>query len=248
MPIKQRIKKQSLILAKDVSVVDVRIGLGYTAVLLDNGQVGVAYTFHRDVAGGCSVFKGLRPLAGKQASELIAMLNSMDKVESAVALAASNALTNTMKEGFFEGDILEYMKLRPDDNVGMVGYFAPLVPALRKKTLSLKIFEQINRVTGDLLPEKDAYRLLPHCQVALITSTSILNNTIDDILASAQSCREVVLLGASTPLIPEAFVDTAVTILSGVVVIAPEEIMRIVSEGGGMRFFKNHIKKVNVRI
>jgi hypothetical protein len=153
-----------------------------------------------------------------------------------------------VKEGFFEGDILEYMKLRPDDNVGMVGYFAPLVPALRKKTLSLKIFEQVDRVTGDLLPEKDAYRLLPHCQVALITSTSILNNTIDDILASAQSCREVVLLGASTPLIPEAFIDTAVTILSGVVVIAPEEIMRIVSEGGGMRFFKNHIKKVNVRI
>ena len=101
---------------------------------------------------------------------------------------------------------------------------------------------------GDLLPEKEAYGLLPQCQVALITSTSIVNHTIDGLLDASRECREVVLLGASTPLLPEAFRNTPVTFLSGVIVNKANEILRIVSEGGGMRYFKNNIKKVNIRL
>ena len=248
MNVGQKIKESSLLLAGDTTVIDVRIGLGYTAVLLDNGQVGVAYTFHRDSVGGCSVFKGLRPLAGRKAAKLLHMLDSVDKIESAVALATSNALSNTLKQDFVEGDTLEHLKFHPDDNVGMVGYFGPLIPALQKRTSSLKIFEQNDRQKGELLPEEEICKQLPHCQVALITATSILNHTIEAILDAAQSCREVVLLGASTPLIPKVFKGTPITVLSGVVVTRPEKIIRIVSEGGGMRFFKHNIQKVNRRL
>ncbi len=248
MNIRQKIKEASLELAGDVVVRDVRIGLVYTAVLLDNGQLGVAFTFRGNSKAGCSVFKGVRPLVGKKASEMLAMLDSTDRVESAVALATSNALSNILNENPLEGDTLEYLNIRPDDNVAMVGYFAPLVPQLKKRAESLRIFEQIDLAQGNLLPEKDLYRQLPHCQVAVITSTSIVNHTVDAILNAARTCREVVLLGASTPILPEVFEDTPVKILSGVVVTDNQEIMRIVSEGGGMRFFKNHIRKINVRI
>jgi uncharacterized protein (DUF4213/DUF364 family) len=248
MNIRQKIKEASLELAGNIFVRDVRIGLVYTAVLLDTGQLGVAFTFRGDSKGGCSVFKGIRPLAGKKASEMLAMFDSTDRVESAVALATSNALSNIMNENPLEGDTLEYLDIHPEDNVAMVGYFAPLVPLLKKRAESLKIFEQIDMAKGDLLPEKDLYRQLPHCQVAVITSTSILNDTVDAILNAARTCREVVLLGASTPILPEVFADTPVSILSGVVVNNNEEIMRIVSEGGGMRLFKNYIRKINVRI
>ncbi len=246
MNIRQKIRDVSIGLAKKTLVTDVRIGLGYTAVLLDNGQMGLAYTFHRDLTGGCTVFRGLRPLRGRPAAELLTMFDSTDKIEAAVALATSNALTNTGKDDVLEGDTLEYLTLHSDDTVGMVGYFGPMVPLLRKKVSSLNIFEQVDRQKGDILPQADAFRLLPHCDVALITSTSILNRTVDDLLDAARSCREIALLGASTPLIPEAFADSAVSILSGVVVTRPLEIMRVVSEGGGMRLFKNYIRKVNV--
>ncbi|MBW1705427.1 MAG: DUF364 domain-containing protein [Deltaproteobacteria bacterium] len=248
MNIRQKIKEVSLKLAGDIFVTDVRVGLVYTAVLLDNGQVGVAFTFRGESRAGCRVFKGIRPLAGKRASEMLAMFDSADRVESAVALATSNALSNTRNENPLEGDTLEYLDIHPEDDVAMVGYFAPLVPLLKKKANALKIFEQIDLAKGDLLPEKDLYRQLPHCQVAVITSTSIVNHTIDAILDAARTCREVVLLGASTPILPEVFADTPVKILSGVVVTDNEEIMRIVSEGGGMRLFKNYIRKVNVRL
>ena len=234
--------------AKGIQVRDVRIGLGYTAVLLDNGQAGVAFTFKESMKKGCTIFTGLHPLEGRDASELLSFLGSTDKIEMAVALATANALANTMRDGLLEGDILEYIPITNQDKVGMVGFFSPLLPRLKKKTSSIFIFEQIKERQGDLLPEEDVHEFLPQCQVALITSTSILNHTIEHILDAARSCREVALLGASTPLVPEAFTDTPVTFLSGVVVAKPPEILRIVSEGGGMRFFKKNVKKVNLSL
>jgi len=41
-------------------------------------------------------------------------------------------------------------------------------------------------------------------------------------------------------------VGTPVTILSGVVVLDPAEILRRVSEGGGTRSFKGHVRKLNL--
>ena len=130
----------------------------------------------------------------------------------------------------------------------MVGYFAPLVPRLKKKTDSILIFEKVKERAKDLLPEEEATRLLPECQVALITSTSILNHSIERLLTAAESCREVVLLGASTPLLPEAFAGTPVTFLSGIIVTKATAVLQIVSEGGGMRAFKNNIQKVNLTL
>lgn len=56
------------------------------------------------------------------------------------------------------------------------------------------------------------------------------------------------MLGASTPLRAEAFAATNVTMLSGVVVTAPAEVLRVVSEGGGMRQFRPHVLKVTVKV
>ncbi|MBU2498680.1 MAG: DUF364 domain-containing protein [Proteobacteria bacterium] len=248
MTVRERIRKQVATDASRVNVQEVRIGLGYTAVMLENGQTGVAFTFQEKMPRGCSVLGGLHPLSGRKASDLLALMDSSNRVETAVGLATVNALANTLRSGLLEGDAMEYLRIGPDDTVGMVGYFGPVLPRLREITPSILIFEQDREREGELLPEKEAYRLLPQCQVAMITSTSILNHTIDRLLDAVGSCREVVLLGASTPLVKEAFSDTPVTFLSGVVVTNPEEILRIVSEGGGVRLFRENIRKVNLAL
>jgi len=245
MRICERIKAHLTSRAEGMAVKEVRIGLGYTAVMLESGQAGVAFTFRESMQKGCTVFAGRHPLAGRGASELLSYLGSKDRIEMAVALATANALANTTKEGLMEGDTMAYLHIDPEDTVGMVGYFGPVLPRLKKKTTSILIFEESRTKEKGILPAEEAYRLLPHCQVAMITSTSIVNHTIDPLLEVVGSCRDVVLLGASTPLIAEVFENTPVTFLSGVIVTRPEEILRIVSEAGGMRFFKNHVKKVN---
>jgi uncharacterized protein len=228
-------------------VKDVRIGLGYTAVQLESGQTGLAFTFRQNLPGGCSVFHGLRPLAGQPVDALLSFLNSDEKIEATVGLAAANALANHHINGAQEGDILKVLNIHPGDEVGMVGYFAPMVPELKKRVKHLHIFEKWEQ-PGEILPEEAAFEWLPKCQIALITSTTLLNNTIDPLLKAAVSCREVVLLGTSTPLLGEAFKDTPVTMLSGIEVIDAKMILQIISEGGGTRNFKTFVRKLNLKV
>jgi uncharacterized protein len=231
---------------RDDRVKEVRIGLGYTAVQLESGRSGVAFTFRQDLPGGCSVFHGLRPLAGRKAGDLLPLLDSDEKIEAAVGLATVNALSNYQPCGAQEGDILKFLNLTPEDTVGMVGNFAPLVPELKKRVKYLHIFEQWD--LPGILSEEAALDWLPRCHVALITSTTLINNTLDALLDVSRSCREVVLLGASTPFLPEVFQDTPVTLLSGIEILDGEGILRIVSEGGGMQFFQKKVKKINLPV
>ena len=186
-------------------------------------------------------------LAGRPVDALLSFFNSNEKIEATLGLGAANALTNHQIDGAQEGDILKVLNIHPGDEVGMVGYFAPMVPELKKRVKHLTIFEKREQ-PGEILPEEAAFEWLPKCQIALITSTTILNNTIDPLLKAAASCREVVLLGTSTPLVSEAFKDTPVTMLSGVEVIIPKGILQIVSEGGGTRDFKNFVRKLNLTV
>ena len=234
--------------AREAAVADVRIGLGYTAVRLADGRTGVAYTFRDLARGGCSVFNGIRPLAGRPAADLLVLLESLDAIEAGVGLACANALVNRDEAGYLGGDILEELEVRPEDDVAMVGHFGPLVEALRERARSLTIYERVAEPTGLLRPQEEAAAGLARSQIALITAASIINHTVDGLLGAARSCRQVALLGASTPLIAEPFDAAAVTMLSGVVVTAPDEVLRVVSEGGGMRQFSPHVRKVTVKV
>ncbi len=234
--------------AKQHRIKDIRIGLGYTAVMLDNGQVGLAYTPHRDMPAGCSLFSNFLPQKNISAAVLLELITSDNSIETAIGLATANAITNFHSDNFSSGDVLEINPMQPEDCVGMVENFAPLTASIRKKAARLIIFEQIDQQKGDLIPSAEIEKHLPKCTVALITATSIINHSFDRIIQAAINCREIIIIGASTPLIPDVFSKTPVTCLSGVIVTDSEEILRIISFGGGMRMFKNYIKKVNFRM
>lgn len=248
MTVIDKLRSAALARAGTALTADVRIGLGYTAVLLADGRCGLAYTFRNDAVAGCSPFDTLRPLAGRPVADLIDLLGSEEPIASSVAVAAANAVANTAGVGGERGDILDQLELHPSDSVGMVGNFIPMVPTVRSRVASLTIFElsavpEEGIFSAEMIPEK-----LPDCRVALITATAVVNRTIDSVLAAAGSCREVVILGASTPLIRDVFVDTPVTRLSGVIVDVPGDVLQIVSEGGGMRMFKDCVRKVNLMV
>ena len=234
--------------AKAREVSEVRIGLGYTAVMLDSGSVGLAYTFRADAPGGCTVFRGKRPLAGSPASDLLEYFGSGDKIEVSVALATANALVSGSRQEQLTGDILEHLKLSPEDRVGMVGYFGPLVPELKRRCRELLVFEETDRKVQHLLPPESAPEALTSCQVAMITATSLINGSFGSLLPSLDGCRDVVLLGPSTPIMPPVFADSPVTILSGVRVRNAQGVLQVVSEGGGMAQFKTHVEKLSVRV
>jgi len=234
--------------AGDATVSDVRIGLRYLGVRLNDDRCGVSYTFRADGDGACGSFRGLRPLAGRRADELLELLGSPNSIEAGVGLACVNALATAGAGDAQPGDILKHLRVGPKDRVVMIGNFAPITDGLRTRCRALEIFDRSPDPDQGVRPAEEAVAALPGCNIALITATAIINHSIDPLLDAAAGCREVALLGASTPLLPEAFASTPVTALFGVLATDPCGLLGCVSEGGGMRQFRPWIRKVHVRL
>lgn len=252
MTLLEVLRDAALAKAGNSTVADVRIGLGYTAVQLDTGNVGVAATLRDAGVGGCSVFQGSRPIASSAVRDILGYITSSDTLERTVGLATANALFNTDEArgstacACHGGDLLDVLELGLEDRVGMVGFFGPLAPVIRQRAGELIIFEENMGRADDLTPGDRAAELLPTCSVAIITATSIINNSFEQLTAAASSCRAIAVLGPSTPLVPGIFRDYGVTHLSGVIAENPQQIMRVVSEAGGTRFFMKWSKKINL--
>ena len=232
--------------AAGCAVADVRVGLGYTAVQLDNGSCGLAYTFRDDIREGCSVIKAAGTLVGQQASELAAWARSPDPLAAAVGLATLNALV-PVPPSALETGLLTLLEIAPDDVIGMVGYFGPLIEPLRTQGRVLHVFERRPSVEPGVLPESAAAGILPQCRIVILSATALLNRTLDGLLVFCRNAREVVILGPSTPLLPQVFAGRGVTLLSGVQVVDGERVLRLVSEGGGTRQLGSAVRKLTVR-
>ncbi len=71
---------------------------------------------------------------------------------------------------------------------------------------------------------------------------------MDGLLALCGNARDIVILGPSTPFVPEVFAPRGVTMLSGVQVTDAALALRIISEGGGTQKLQPAMRKVNLRI
>ena len=225
---------------------DIRIGLGYTAVLLDNGNCGLAYTLHEKEYESCCVMPDAGRLAGRKAADLIPWIKSPDVTTSAVGLATLNAILPTPSAAV-ESDILDLFSFSPEDTVGMIGYFGPLVEPIKKHVRALHIFERKAEPEYEILPESATRDLLPKCQAIIMSATTILNHTMDGLLDLSKNAREIAILGPSTPFIPEIFSRYGVTILSGIEITDPSRVLQIVSEAGGTRQFLHATRKLSLR-
>ena len=233
--------------AGGVMVREVRMGLGYTAVSLEDGRTGLAYTFRHHTGAGCAVPSGRLPLAGQSVWELSSLLQESGPVPRAVGLATCNAVLNTPDVNAAPGDVLKDLHIGPEDRVAMIGFFAPLLKQLQKKAAEVLVFEEEQR-WPDSHPASRAAPMLPSCQVALITATSLLNGTAQALMEAASRCRAVALLGPSTPLVPDLLHTTPLSLLSGMLVHDPAGVLRTVSEGGGTREFNIYTQKVNLSL
>ena len=241
--------------ARERAIQQVVAGGRFCAVMLSDGGVGVANLCPEVCGEPTRRVSDCLPQPATPAADTLATLAIPER--SAIGLATANALANRFPgrgdpsdELGIRGDLLNVLELRADDHVGMVGCFSPLVEGIRRRVRRLSIFERGQRLTPDLLPEDRAAEILPKCSVALITATTLINGTIDALLLAAANCREVVLLGPSSPLVPEVFatVRRRVTLLAGVVITDAEELLRTVARDGGTRDFKASVAKVNVRV
>ena len=242
----KRLDEQLAGLVENRKIADLRIGLSYVGIKLDNGFAGLAAVLPGCSARGCTVLKEAGTYVGSAASETLKYLvNAKDTLRRAIGMATANALVLPESGKTEDREATTYLNLQPGEKVAMVGLFAPLVERIRSTGAILTVVEK-NPERLEVLSAEEKQKALKDCDVAIITATTLLNNTFEETIGLLGRPRSVVLMGPSTPLVPDIFHDTPVTHLGGSIVADAAKALQIISEGGGTPALRPYLRFVNV--
>ena len=217
--------------AKNVRIDFLCLGLGYTAVATSDGGIGIAYTYFADKKS-CMVLNEAIDYEGRPAIALLEKIKSERPIERSMALALVNALNYQHALQLPEDEnneiMFEQFKITKGTKVAMVGYFGPLIKRFEQREAVLDILDQ-SRGLGRI---EDFYKKLKNwADVLFLTSTSILNNSTEEILANVQDNVQTLMLGPSTPMVAGAFDHIPVHMLAGTVPLDRENIIKAVRHG-----------------
>ncbi|HRS98181.1 MAG TPA: DUF364 domain-containing protein [Smithella sp.] len=233
-------------LTENRKVSDLRIGLGYAAVKLDDNTTGIAAVVLDTLSHGCTVMPAAGRFTGSSAEDLLKFLiHGKNPIEIALGLACANALIKPPIDSGNDQEATTYLNLKSGEKVAMVGLFSPLVDRIRSTGATLTVIEK-NPDRLELLAPADKQKTLKDCDVAIITATTLLNNTFEETINLLGNPRSVALLGPSTPLLPGIFDTTPVTHLGGVSVMDAAKVLQIISEGGGTPALRPYLRFINL--
>ena len=230
--------------AKNTKVEILNLGLGYTAVTTTDGGIGLSYTYFGDKKS-CMVLNKLIDYEGQSADQLLDKIKSDNTVERSMALALINALNYggalDLPEDVDNQIMFDNFNVGKGTRLAMVGFFPPLVGTFEKMRVSLEVLDS-SRALGS----KDIFyqKLKDWAQVLLLTSTSVLNNSTEEILSHAGPDLKTVMLGPSTPLVAAAFDHLPVHMLAGTVPLDKEMTLKTVRHGMGTPVLHKFSRKV----
>ncbi len=225
---------------KERVIEDVRVGIGYIGVLLDDGKLGLSYTLRDELPPTCSVMDKAGKFRGLTAYDLAQLWFYPGTISSSIGLAIVNAIINSEIESNMEGDVTEWFDFK-DKTVGMVGRFDPVIKTLKPMVKRLYIFEK--KPFMDAYPDWAARDILPMCDVVIITATTLINRTFLDIVKWAGNAKKI-LLGPSANFSP--YILEHVDMISGTKPVNNMKILEIISQGGGTRQVLKYAKKISV--
>ncbi len=164
---------------KKEEIKEIIYGKRYVAVMLENGNIGVCATLGKK-------FK----LKSKELYN-IDLKNDRHRI---VLNAYYNAILNYKNKFFDYGDLLEHINFELYNKIVMVGYFKPIVEKLDKKKINLNIFDLRNKEVSIDIKKENEY--LNKCDAAIVTATSIFNNTFEKIYKNTKG--KIYILGPSS--------------------------------------------------
>lgn len=209
-----------------------RLGRGpvdaeFCAVELADGSIGLGYVL-LDGAGDALGTDRAAALArpGTPSLALARAYARADPLARTLGLAAINALSQHAmrvagRTAPPAADSLGGLDPRPGERVGMVGWFPPLTRRVLERGASLVVVELDPALAG----RRDGYEVtldpaaLAECDRVLATTTVLLNDTLDAVLAACARATRVVLLGPSGGFLPDAAFARGVHAIGGTQVI-----------------------------
>jgi uncharacterized protein len=240
------------------------LGLFFTGVKLSNGAAGSCATPIKTIpeAVCCPSSAMAMPfpgkLRGRRAADLAREALSVHGIRRAVGIATVNALADVCwyrlphpgVELRYEIDAFDATDIRPDDQVVVVGAFVPFLKELKRRGQSFLVLEQDpTTLKADELPffrrAEHAPEILPNADVALITGATLVNNTLEELLALTRRDARVTVVGPTVGMLPDAFLARGADILGCVRITEPDTFLELLAEGGsGYHFFGRSAQKL----
>jgi uncharacterized protein len=240
------------------------IGLFFTGVKLTNGIAGACATPIKTIpeAVCCPSSAMTMPfpgkLRGRPALDLAREALGDNGIRRAVGIAAMNALADAcwrrrphpgaaLQLGI---DAFDATDIYPGDNVVVVGAFVPFLRELKRRRQPFLVLEQDPAtLKADELPffrpAKQAGTVVPEADVLLITGTTLINDTLEELLSLANPAARVTMVGPTVTMLPDAFLSRGADVLGTVRITAPDEFLDILAEGGsGYHFLGRSAQKV----
>jgi uncharacterized protein (DUF4213/DUF364 family) len=240
------------------------IGLFFTGVKLNTGIAGACATPLRSIpeAVCCPSSAMAMPfpgkLCGRPAGELLKETEEPSGIRRAIGVATMNALADmswqrraTPQVELRAGvDAYDAADIQPGEHVVVVGAFVPFLKALKRSGQQDTVLEMD---PATLKPDElthfrsadEADQVVPSADVVLITGTTLLNDTLENLLALCRPEARVVMVGPTVGLYPDAFLLRGVDVLGGVRVTAPDAFLDVLAEGGsGYHFFGRSAEKM----
>ncbi len=194
----------------------------FCAIELTDGSLGLSYVRLGDTLA--QLREGADSLlpAGADALEVAQRFVNDKGPGRVIGFATANAISRCLydRAGFRpndSSDSIGQMNPQKGDSIGMIGLFRPLLGRVLKSGARLTVVE----LKADLVGQHDGYRVtldakeLSACSKVISTSTLLLNDTLDDMLAQCRHARWFAMVGPSAGCLPDALFARGVTLIGG---------------------------------
>lgn len=239
-------------LLRDRVVTDAVLGLSLTAIELDGTDIGLSYVLRERLPAGCSIFGFAQHIIGQPALETARLvLEGRDDAQRGVGMAVITAATRALNLPDEPVTSTPFgLEVHAADKAGMIGYIPGIADQIARQKAKVYIFDKGLTVSGgdgakQVMDMSQQPEILPMCDLMIISGSTLINGTIDHLLELCQNAREIVMVGASTPMLVEAFRGTRITALAGSWWDAAQktELFKILSLSGGI----SHVKKMMIK-
>lgn len=242
-------------------------GLFFSGVKLSTGHGGLCFTPVKEIpeAVCCPSSAKAMPLSGKLSGRSVKSylddLSHENILRKTLAIATLNALSACYWEGNknleykieIDVDSFDVMEVPKGKKSVVIGALVPMLKKLLAADADFKVLEMDSRtLKGKELehfaPSKDANVYLPDSDLDVITGVTILNDTLPNLLAMCKPGADILVTGPTAGMIPDAFFKRGVTIMGGILVTKPDELLDVISEGGsGYHFFGKSAERIVIR-
>jgi uncharacterized protein len=248
----------------EIVVERVVVGLFFTGVKLTNGSAGSCATPIKTIpeAVCCPSSAMAMPfpgkLAGRRAADLAREALSGHGIRRAVGIATVNALADRCWQRRPHPDVelrpgvdaFDATEIRKSEKVVVVGAFVPFLKELKRRGQPFLVLEQDSAtLKADELPffrpAEQAAEIVPEADVVLITGATLVNNTLEDLLALVRPETRVTIVGPTVGMLPDAFLARGADVLGCVKITDADAFLDLLAEGGsGYHFFGRSAQKL----